>query len=135
MSIRLRYKVQLGVSSTSEENKDLGNQYYEVVSDVPGEGGSWKTTVPANTTDQPITLGNVSTLSLLTIRTNSKDASLTPVNIGVKKNSTGGEVWTIAPYASKEGIMMVTTTGITAIYLTNADASTDMEVTFTVSGD
>jgi hypothetical protein len=135
MTIRFRYKVSLSASSTSNEERDLGNATYEVVSDSSGKGGAVKVIIPKNTTNQQVPLSGISAPSLLAVRTNALDPSLPPVNLDMRKNSTGGEVTTIAPFGAKEGLYMVTVTGLTALYFTNSSTTTDMEVTIFIAGD
>lgn len=135
MPVRVRAKVDTAISSTTAEEKDLGNKKYEVISDGLGEGGTWKTRINAGTTDLEVTLRDVTTASLLAISTNAVDPNQTPSSIGVKKNSAGGEETLIAPLSgTSQGLFLVTTTGLTALYVSNS-GSVDMELIITVAGD
>ena len=135
MPVRFRQGVKIGVSSTSAEEKDLGNLNWEIVTDDLGEGGSWKTLVEAGETDLEIALDNLASAKFLALRTVSKDPTKTPVALDFKKESPTGEVFTVAPLSgTKEGHFMICTDSITALYVTNAGA-VDMEVTIVTAGD
>ena len=135
MSVRVRYKFEVAVSSTSAEERDLGNKKHEIVSDGLGEGGTWKTKVPGATTDLEVTLRDVSDAKLLAISTNSVDQNQDPVALDLKLNAIGADPITIQPLSgTKKGNLLLTTTGLTALYLTNS-GSVDMEVIITVAGD
>jgi len=136
MPIRLRQGATITVSSSAQnENKDLGNLVWEVVTDDLGEGGTWKTLVPASSTDLEIKLDNVANVQFLALRTNSKDPTQDPVALDFKKNSAAGEVFQIKPLSkAKEGNFLMTTDGITSLFVTNG-GSIDMEVTVVIAGD
>ena len=135
MAVRLRFSVATSISSTTAEEKDLGQSSFEVVSDAQGEGGNWKLTLPAGSADVQLQLGNISSLAFLAIRTNAKNPLDDPAAITLKKDSASGEPITIAPLPdTKEGHLLLTTTGITALYLSNS-GTVDMEVTVAASGD
>lgn len=136
MTVRVRYAITLGVSSTTAEEKDLGNGKFEVVDDQQGEGGAWKTTLPKNTSDFQLKLDNIDDACFLFLRTTSKDPTLDPVTITMKRNVIGGEAVPITPLGlAKEGHLLMSTSGLTALYLTNPSTTTDMEVTVFVAGD
>ncbi len=135
MPVRFRQGVNIGVSSTSAEEKDLGNLKWEVVTDDLGEGGSWKTLVEAGETDLEIALDNLSEAKFLALRTVSKDPTKDPVALTFKKESPAGEPFVVQPLTgTKEGHFMICTDSITALYVTNAGA-VDMEVTIVTAGD
>lgn len=135
MPVRVRYKVETAISSSTSEERDLGNKKWEVVSDGLGEGGTWKTLVVATTVDLEVTLRDVSDAKLFCISTNAKDPNQSPVSIELKRNSVAGEVIEIVPLSgAAQGHMLLTTTGLTAIFLSNPGA-VDMEVVIAVSGD
>jgi hypothetical protein len=135
MAIRIRYSISIAVSSSSAEDKDLGNAKYEVVTDLPSMGGGWKTLVPANATDIQLRMDNLANVQFLLLRTNVKDPTLDPVSLTFKRNTTGGEAIVIKPLGdAKEGHLAMSTTGLTALYATNS-STTDMEVTLFVAGD
>ena len=140
MAVRTRFKLVLSVSSSANEEKDLGYIQSEQFSDVFGEGGSWKTVVPVSTTDQQLNMPNIADVKLIAIRTTSVDPTLAPVTITIKKNSNTGEAIDIVPVGPtattpKEGWLLLTTTGITAVYATNGSATTAMNVTVFCAGD
>jgi len=135
MTVRLRYTIQVGVSSTTAEENDLGNPKYEVVTDIEGKGGTWKTTVPTMTTDVLLAMGNITTAQFVVIRTSPNDPNDPAITVSIKKNSTGGEATPIVPVGdSVEGIYVISTDSLTALYATNASAY-DVDLTVTVVGD
>ena len=135
MTVRVRYKITATVSSSSAEEKDLANQSWEVVCDSLSEGGSWKTTLPAASTDIQLYLGNIASAKFVAVRTNAKDPTQPPDPITLKKNSPTGEelVVTVLPDA-KEGHFLFSADGITALYATNA-GTVEMEITLVAAGD
>ena len=135
MTVRVRYKITVTVSSSSAEEKDLANPSWEVVCDSLGEGGSWKTVLPAGATDTRLYLGNVASAKLVLVRTNSKDPTQVLEDIVLKKNSTSGEEFIVTPLTdAKEGHFLLSTSGITALYASNAGGA-DVEVTVCAAGD
>ena len=113
MAVRTRFKLVLSVSSSANEEKDLGYIQSEQFSDVFGEGGSWKTVVPVSTTDQQLNMPNIADVKLIAIRTTSVDPTLSPVTITIKKNSNTGEAIDIVPVGPtattpKEGWLLLT---------------------------
>lgn len=139
MAVRLTYGLNLGISSTENEERDLGDRNFQVASDDLEQGGSWKVTLPKSTTDKPIALANITEVRLLCLRTTAKDPTLPCPVVGMKVNSTGGSALPIRPIGdgdnAKEGILIMSTEGITSLYLTNADTATDVEVIVSVAGD
>ena len=135
MPVRVRAKVDTAISSTTTEEKDLGNKKYEVVSDGLGEGGTWKTKVVASTTDLEVTLRDVAAASLLAISTNAVDPNQTPETIGIKRNTVGNEEIPITPLpGTSQGLFLITTNGLTALFVSNS-GTVDMELIITVAGD
>ena len=135
MPVRVRYELRVAISSTSSEEKDLGNIKRELVTDREGEGGAWKTLLAGGATDVQIPLDSVAEVHLLGIITAPKDPNQDPSNVLVRFNSITGEQRTIAPLADcKEAIMFFTTDGITSLHASNA-GSTDMELILFVAGD
>lgn len=135
MAVRVRYKVEVSVSSTTAEEKDLGNVKYEVVDDAQGEGGTWKTVLAAASSNVQIQLDNIATARFLLFKTNAKDPTQAPGIVQIKKNSTGGEIMEIKPLGTnKEGHFLMSTDSITAIYASNPGAVV-MELTVIACGD
>jgi len=135
MGVRIRYKISATVSSTDAEEKDLANQSWEVVTDVEGEGGSWKTTVAAAAADEQLYLGNLVTSKIILIRTTATDPTQPPGDMVFKKNSPTGEQLTVRPIGdSKEGHLVISSDGITALYVSNV-STVSMDVTVVSAGD
>ncbi len=135
MAVRVRYRIEASVSSTSAEERDLGNLTYEVVNDTMGEGGVRKTLLAAGATDVSLALADVASASLVIIRTNAADPTLTLGIIEVKKNTVGNEVHDIVPLSGEtEAHLVWVTTGITAIFASNP-GTVDAEITVMSAGD
>jgi hypothetical protein len=135
MTIRLRYKLELGVSSSSAEDKDLGNHYWEAVTDALGDGGSRKTKLAAGASDVALTMGGVADAKFIAIKTNAVDANDTPGTINITKDDPANEVIAVVPMSTtKQGFLGMTTTGVTALYASNP-GTVDMEITVIVAGD
>ena len=69
MPVRVRYSATIELSSGIQEQKDLGNVAWSVVTDGLGEGGTWKTLVPAASTDLEIRLDNIANVNFLALKT------------------------------------------------------------------
>lgn len=135
MPVRVRYKLESSISSTTAEEKDLGNGKFEILTDALGEGGVRKTLLVAAATDVALDIGNVAAINYILIRTNPKDPTDTPAAVELKKSGTGGEVISIEPLGtSKEGHFLLSTSGVTSLHASNP-GSVDMEVTLFVCGD
>lgn len=122
MSVRLRYKISVAVSSTPAEENDLGNVKYEVVADSTNEGGVWKTTV-ANAVTATLPLDSITSAKFLLLRITSKDPTLEMAPVTITLNGT----ITLPPIGPvgdmKEAIFMISTTGITSLSVANTDPS------------
>jgi len=135
MPIRLRQSASIGISSSTIESRDLGNTTWEVLTDGLGEGGTWKTLVPAGSTDLELRMDNIAAVSFLALKTSSKDNTKSPVALDFKKDSAGGEVFTVEPLPNtKEGHFLITTNSLTALFVTNS-GTVDMEVIVIAAGD
>lgn len=132
--IRLRYRLTVGMSSTDAEDKDLCNQDTEALIDTLGEGGSIKFTIPATTSDRLVQHPAVASAKFVYLRTSSKDPTQPPAEMTVKRNSTAGEAWPITPVDGKVGHFLLSTSGLTALYVSNPGA-VDMEIIAAVAGD
>jgi hypothetical protein len=135
MAVRLRYNLGAAVSSTTAEEKDLGNVSYEVATDDLGEGGTRKTFLPSGATDVSLDMGNVADAKYVAIRTNARDPTEPPGQIDVKLNSLVAVPLEIVPLGSEaEGHFMLTTTGLTDLFASNP-GTVDMEIIITLAGD
>jgi len=135
MSVRIRYRIEASVSSTSAEEKDLGNIACEVVDDDSGEGGVRKTLLAAGATDVSVMLNEISDARFVLIRTNAKDPTETLGAIDIKKNAIGGEVTTIDPLpGATEAHLVMVSSGITDLFATNS-GTVDTYITVMAVGD
>lgn len=135
MSVRIRYRIEVSISSTSAEEKDLGNVVYEVVNDDSDEGGTRKTTLAAAATDVSVMLTEIAAAKFILIRTNAKDPTETLGAITVKQNSDAGEAIVIEPLpGASEAHLLLSTTGITDIFATNS-GTVDVDITVMAVGD
>jgi len=135
MSVRIRYRIEVAVSSTTAEEKDLGNLKFEIVDDSQNDGGSWKTLLLAGTATTQIPLDSITTANFLMLKTNPKDPNQPASVINITKNSPTGEVVVVQPLGSnKEGHLVLSTSGITALYAANP-GPTNMELTVVACGD
>lgn len=134
MSVRVRYSVLSAISSTPAEERDLGNSYWQIVTDVIAKGGSWRTIVPAGSSGILLQLDNISTINLLVIRTVSSDPNQLPVPVTIQINSLTAPALTIAPLGdSQEGHFLMSTAGVTALYASNA-GGVDMMLSLICAG-
>lgn len=135
MGVRIRYKIEASVSSTSAEEKDLGNVACEVVNDSQGEGGTRKTLLAAGATDVSIMLTEISTATWVLIKTNTRDSTDVLTGIDIKKNDIANEVTTIEPLSgATQAHMLMSASGITDLFATNS-GSVDIEITVMAVGD
>lgn len=134
MGVRVRYSLSGAVSSTTAEERDLGNVKWEIVTDSETKGGTWKTLLPALSVDVQLQIDNISTIQLLIIRTNSKDPNQTPNGITIKRNTNVAESILIQPLGDAlEGHLMISTDSLTAVYASNPGPA-DMELTIIAAG-
>jgi len=136
MSVRIRYSLKVAISSESDpEDKDLGNVSFEVVDDQQGEGGTRKFTLVAGATDVQLAMGDVTTAKFVMIRTLPKDPLDTPVEIRVRQNIVTNEEIPILPIGNaKEGHLLLSTPGITALFASNP-GGVDMTLILAAAGD
>jgi hypothetical protein len=128
MAIRVKFDIDLQLSESSQGQKELGKSPpWSGINDQQDNGGTWRQRIDAGDTDILVDLNGLANGRLIAIKTDQE--------ISVKKNSAGGEAWTIRPLGTGalDGIFMITTDGITSLYLTNA-GSLDAEVTFSIAG-
>jgi hypothetical protein len=132
---RIRYSIQASVSSTSAEEKDLGNVSYEVVNDDPGEGGVRKTLLAAGATDVSVMMTEISAARFILIKTSAHDPTDTLGAITIKKNAIGGEAITVEPLpGATEAHLLLSTSGITDLFATNA-LTVDVDIIVMAVGD
>lgn len=136
MAVRVRYSMKVQISSTTAEDKDLGNLSFEQVSDDMGEGGARKFTLAGSAVDVPLSLGNVASAKLVLIRTVSKDPTVALPEVKVRLNLITGEQISLLPVGShaKEAHLLLTSAGVTALFASNI-GTTDVELTLAVAGD
>jgi len=128
MAVRVSFEIDLRVSENTQALSELGKTPpWKGKSDVLDNGGSWRQRILAGATDVAIDLNGLSNGKLVAIKTTQE--------ISIKKNDAGGEAWIISPLGvgAVEGVFVVTTDAITALYVTN-DGALDAEVTFSIAG-
>lgn len=135
MAVRTRYKVEATISSNTCEDKDLGDIKCEMMTDSFGEGGTVKTLLAVGATNVQIQPSGIALSKMIMIKANAKDPNATPGTVNIRLNSPTGEIIPITPMTSaKVGHMLLTTTGLSAIYASNV-AAVDMELTLVCGGD
>ncbi len=135
MAVRVRYKLEVYVSSTTAEEKDLGNHSYLVISDGAADGGSRKVTLAAGATDVLVSMNQISTAKLIAIKTNTVSPNDTLPTIEIKKNTVGNEVTEIVPLSgATQAHMLLSTDSVTALYASNP-GSVAVELTVIIAGD
>lgn len=128
MSIRVNYNINLSLSETTLEQKELGmTPPWVGTNDQLDDGGTFRRRITAGSVDVQVSLLGLSNGRLLAIKTTQQ--------ISFKKNSNSGEAWTIRPLGTGalDGIFLCTTDAITSVYVTNS-GTLDAEVTFSVGG-
>jgi hypothetical protein len=135
MAVRVRYRIEVGVSSTTAEDKDLGNHSYLVIADGASDGGSRKVSLAAGATDVLVSMNEISTAKFIAVRTNAVNVNDTPGTIELKKNGVGGEVIEIVPMTgASSGHLLLSTDSVTALYASNP-GTVAMEITVVIAGD
>lgn len=128
MAIRVKFDVSLSLSENTLENKELGvTPPWSGTNDQQDDGGTWRQKLIAGATDVLVSLNGLAHGRLIAVKTTQ--------TITIKKNSSGGEAWTIKALGvgATDGIFVITSDSITSLYVTNAGAL-DAEVTFSVAG-
>lgn len=128
MGIRVKFEVQLQLSETTQEGKELGRTPpWSGTNDQQDNGGTWRQRLDAGATDVEVDLNGLANGRLIAMKCDQE--------ISFKKDSAAGEPWTLRPLGtgSLDGVFLLTTTGVTKLYLTNA-GSLDAEVTISVAG-
>lgn len=134
MSIRLRYHVETSVSSSPADTKDLGNVCLNVTTDIPSEGGIWKTRVAAGA-DVLLPLDSIAEAVFLMLRILPADPTqvLTPVDITLNGSAT----LTLAPAGdAKESTFLMSSLSLTSLQIANTDpAAIAIDVIVATAGD
>ena len=128
MAIRVKFELDLQLSEGSQGQKELGKTApWTGTNDQQDNGGTWRQRIDAGATDVLIDLNGLANGRLIALKTSQE--------ISIKKNASGGEAWTIRPLGTGavDGVFMITTDGITSLYITNA-GGLDAEVTFSIAG-
>jgi hypothetical protein len=134
MTIRIRFRQGVAVSSSIAEEKDLGNSESQIVVDTLGEGGAMRFTIPASAVDLNVQHPQVATAKYLYLRAVSKDPANPPVELMVKRNGSGNTAWPLTPVDGKEAVMQVSTSGLTSLLVSNP-GSVAMDLTVAMAGD
>ena len=135
MTVRVRYTLELAVSSTTAEEKDLGNQAMQVIGDGSNEGGTRKVTIAATTSDVDVSMNQIADAKLIYVRTNAANSNDTPGTININLNATTNDDIAVVPLSgASEGHLLLSTTGVTALFASNP-GSVAMEVTVVAVGD
>jgi len=132
--MRIRYEINLGISSSTAEERDLGNQSPSATVDTSREGGAMRFRIPAGALLVNVHHPAVASGSFVYLRALPTDPTQNPVELQLRKNSTTGEVWPLAPIDGREAHFLASTSGLTALYVSNPGA-VDMDVIAAVCGD
>lgn len=120
--MRLRLRVQAFVSTSTAEENDVAGVDRGLVSDDFQEGGAVRVRVAGGATNLAVALPAVANAGFVLIRTEAVDDTLAPVPLTVRLNDPTADPITIEPIGTdRRGFFLVTTDGVTAIYLSNAD--------------
>ena len=128
MSCRVTFEVLVQISENHLELKELGKSPpWRGTCDLNDDGGTRKQKLISGATDVQVDLNGLVNGRMLAIKTNQE--------ISFKRNSTGGEPWTVRPmgFGAHEGVFFATTDGITALYFSNS-GDLDAEVTISLAG-
>ena len=134
--MRLRLRVQAFVSTSTAEENDVANVDRGLVSDDFQEGGAVRVRVAGGATNLAVTLPSVASAGFVLIRTEAVDDTLAPVALEVKLNDPSADAITITPAGTdRRGFFLVTTEGVSAIYLTNPSPTVAMYAHVVSVGD
>jgi len=128
MAIRVKFEVSLQLSENSQGQKELGKTApWCGTNDLQDNGGTWRQRLAAGDTDILVDLNGLANGRMIAIKSSQE--------ISIKKNANTGEAWTIRPLGTgaTDGIFVITTDGVTSLYLTNA-GGLDSDVTFSIAG-
>lgn len=128
MSVRTKFSIDYSISENSGGGKELGQTPpWTGTTDALDDGGTWRRRIIAGATDVLIDLNGLTTCRLLTLKTTQ--------TITWKINNTSSTPITLRALGTgaTDGVLFMTTDGVTAIYLSNA-GTVDAEVTVTIAG-
>lgn len=128
MGIRIKFVLDVSLSENSAGGKDLGSTpSWTGTNDNMDDGGTFRRRFAGSSTDVLVDLNGLSTGRFIAIKTTQ--------TITIKKNATSGEAWTIQALGTgaTDGIMIITTNGVTALYI-SVPGTTAAEVTFSLAG-
>lgn len=128
MGVRLTFSLLVQISENTMELKELGKTPpWSGTNDLNDDGGTWRQRIIGGASNILVGLNGLTNGRMLGIKSTQA--------ITLKKNSTGGEPWTIRPLGTGalDGVFFVTTDGITSLYLSNP-GSLDAEVTISCAG-
>lgn len=122
------------LSSTSAETKDLGHIERSDKVATYEEGGTFVDLLPAGAVNVPLSLGGLASCAVLILVTSPQDQNQAGSVVEVRRNLITAEPTPIQPIGQrKQGYYMVSTSGLTAVYLSNP-GTTNMRVQYAVLG-
>jgi len=140
MSARARIINHIMLSSSANEEKDFGNLKSEVYTDV-FEGHSPVLAV-LNTSEADVLLpsSTLGDIRIIFLKISANDETQLPADVEIKLNSTGADPITISPIGPKttslkEGWLIMTVSGVTAVYATNTSSSVKMKISGFFTGN
>src|SRR3954470_13253054 len=119
MSVRIKFNLDFSVSQDSTGGQELGkSDPWFGINDQMDDGGTFRRKIAAGATNVLVDINGLANCRFLTIKTDQV--------ITFKKNATSGEPWSITPlgFGATDGIVIMTTDGITVLYISNP-GSTD----------
>jgi len=128
MSIRVNFNIDLSLSETTLENKELGmTPPWQGTNDQLDDGGTFRRKIVAGATDVAVPLLGLSNGRLLAIKSNQQ--------VSIRRDTVSDVPWIIRPLGvgAQDGVFVITTDALSTIYISNA-GSLDAEVTFSVGG-
>lgn len=135
MSVRVDIGLQLAVSSSTSNAKDLGNLTFSERTTSWGEGGSRKLRIAAGATGIQVDLCDLADAQLLLLSVYPANANDNGESITIRLNDLAADEITIDPLGDKKrGFFLLTTSGLTTIYV-NHPGTVDVELTLVAAGD
>ena len=135
MSVRLRYRIEVGLSSTNAEGNDLGHLISEVVADTQGKGGVFKTTIAVGGTNVQVCLDNIGHTCFLFLKTTTVDPTLALPPVTIRRNTNTAETIDMTPLdGAREAHLVLLNSDLSALFVTNTGAAA-VELTVAMAGD